>query len=538
MRFRYFIFILLISGPGLFAQDQLKIDSLRLRVESCKEDTSKINLINQLSWELSKKDVIQAIQTAQTALELSLSLKSPEYIAGSYVNLGNYLFRMGKYDEAMKNYLDGYEKSRKFNFPDPEISALNGLGIVKDRMGNYDEALEYYFKALNLYNECIEKGISLKRVKDSQALYNNIGNIYLSKNDLEAAASYYIKGLQLAEKKNDYQNIGNLANNLGKLEMQRGNFDSAFVYLARSLEAREAGKDQNGIAKSYYYLADYYSKTGNLDKAMDYARKSVNLSLQLNELHTTMTAYNFMYQISKLRNKPSEALEYLEIYKDLNDSLLNQGNVEHITRLQMEYEFDRLQTEKEISQKKLRMNYLLIIVGLISILIIMGLLVILAISRHKRISLEKGKLELDISVKNKELTTNVLYLLKKNELILDITNRLLNLKSKLKPENRDAVQRIIFDLQSISEPEVWDEFEYRFQKVHEDFYRNLKEKFPDLTPAEIKLAAFLRLNMTTKDIASITRQNINTLETARYRLRKKLGISNQEVNLVNFLLDI
>ena len=86
--------------------------------------------------------------------------------------------------------------------------------------------------------------------------------------------------------------------------------------------------------------------------------------------------------------------------------------------------------------------------------------------------------------------------------------------------------------------EVWEEFEYRFQNVHEEFYQNLKKKFPDLTPAEIKLAAFLRLNMNTKEIASITNQSVNSLETARYRLRKKLGITNQEVNLVNFLLDI
>jgi len=78
----------------------------------------------------------------------------------------------------------------------------------------------------------------------------------------------------------------------------------------------------------------------------------------------------------------------------------------------------------------------------------------------------------------------------------------------------------------------------RFQNVHQEFYQNLQNKFPDLSPSEIKHAAFLRLNMTTKEIAAITSQSAKSLETARYRLRKKLGITNQEVNLVNFLLNI
>ena len=100
------------------------------------------------------------------------------------------------------------------------------------------------------------------------------------------------------------------------------------------------------------------------------------------------------------------------------------------------------------------------------------------------------------------------------------------------------MQSIIIDLQNVMDKEVWEEFEFRFQQVHRSFYENLQSRFPELSPAEIKLAAFLRLNMTTKDIASITGQSVKSLEVARARLRKKLGITNQDINLVNFLLEI
>jgi len=74
--------------------------------------------------------------------------------------------------------------------------------------------------------------------------------------------------------------------------------------------------------------------------------------------------------------------------------------------------------------------------------------------------------------------------------------------------------------------------------VHKDFYDALLRRFPELTPSELKLCAFLKLNMTTKEISELTGQRLNTLENARYRLRQKLGITNSEANLVTFLAQI
>jgi large-conductance mechanosensitive channel len=233
-----------------------------------------------------------------------------------------------------------------------------------------------------------------------------------------------------------------------------------------------------------------------------------------------------------------KALVYHEIFKQVSDSLINDNKIQELTRLQLQFDYEKLEKEKDASRQKTKITYIILLTTVTAFSAILLLLFFLGRSRNKRIKLENEKLEKDMIIKNKELTTNVIYLLQKNELINSITTRLLKLKGNLKEENIRPVQEIIHDLQSIAEKEVWEEFEIRFQSVHEEFYQNLKKKFPDLTPSEIKLAAFLRLNMNTKEIASITNQSVNSLETARYRLRKKLGITNQEVNLVNFLLDI
>jgi DNA-binding CsgD family transcriptional regulator len=125
-----------------------------------------------------------------------------------------------------------------------------------------------------------------------------------------------------------------------------------------------------------------------------------------------------------------------------------------------------------------------------------------------------------------------LYLLRKNEFISSIINKLLSLKkSKDDPENDRWIQDILREMQSNLDNTVWSEFEMRFQQVHQDFYQKLLERYPDLTPNEIKICAFLKLNMTTKDISAITFQSVKSIQVARNRLRKRMGIPRDE-NLV------
>ena len=93
------------------------------------------------------------------------------------------------------------------------------------------------------------------------------------------------------------------------------------------------------------------------------------------------------------------------------------------------------------------------------------------------------------------------------------------------------------DFKQISRRTNWNEFELLFQKVHSSFYENLNESFPNLTANERRLCAFLKLNMSNKDIANITFQSEEALKKARLRLRQKLGI-DRDTNLVIYLQNI
>jgi DNA-binding CsgD family transcriptional regulator len=83
--------------------------------------------------------------------------------------------------------------------------------------------------------------------------------------------------------------------------------------------------------------------------------------------------------------------------------------------------------------------------------------------------------------------------------------------------------------------DTWEHFAHHFDKVHTDFLVVLKNRYPDLTASELRLCAYLRMNLSNKEIAQLINISVRGVEIARYRLRKKLGLA-KETNLFEFLL--
>jgi hypothetical protein len=121
-----------------------------------------------------------------------------------------------------------------------------------------------------------------------------------------------------------------------------------------------------------------------------------------------------------------------------------------------------------------------------------------------------------------------MYQVKNNEFILNISKKLKSLLWKGPAENKSLVNEIIKEIETDSSADNWEEFIIRFQQVHIDFYKNLGKKFPELTSNELRICAFLKLNMNTKDIAAITYQSQKSITVARWRLRQKLGLKKEE----------
>jgi DNA-binding CsgD family transcriptional regulator len=108
---------------------------------------------------------------------------------------------------------------------------------------------------------------------------------------------------------------------------------------------------------------------------------------------------------------------------------------------------------------------------------------------------------------------------------------------KLSEAGKKSLYPIIFQLENKVEDDIWKEFEVHFQEVHKGFYNTLSQKHSDLTPNDLRLCAYLKLNLSTKEIASLTYQSAESIKTARYRLRKKLNL-DRDTNLTAYLNSI
>jgi PAS domain S-box-containing protein len=142
-----------------------------------------------------------------------------------------------------------------------------------------------------------------------------------------------------------------------------------------------------------------------------------------------------------------------------------------------------------------------------------------------------------MEVRRKELVSSSLHLIQLAELNNNLISELAKVNLHVTRKGSMMINQIINSYKISSRENVWNDFEVHFNRVYEKFYLRLQQRFPDLTPGERKLCALLRLNLSSKDIAAITFQNPNSIDVARYRLRKKLNLGLAE-NLVDFLSDI
>lgn len=148
---------------------------------------------------------------------------------------------------------------------------------------------------------------------------------------------------------------------------------------------------------------------------------------------------------------------------------------------------------------------------------------------------KQEKLLNEIKHKNKELASSTLHLLQKNQTIKTLKNKFDELNDQIKnPNVKKELNNILSIFRSdLRVDEDWDKFSFYFDQVHYDFIKKLKAKYPELSTNDHKLCAYLKMNLSTKEIAPLLNISVRGVEISRYRLRKKLQIE-RSVNLNDF----
>jgi DNA-binding NarL/FixJ family response regulator len=154
---------------------------------------------------------------------------------------------------------------------------------------------------------------------------------------------------------------------------------------------------------------------------------------------------------------------------------------------------------------------------------------------REMLALEKENLNKELDLKNRELTSKIISLINISEVIDHIILKLTKSGLNFKKENQAQIQELVSSLRMYKKNDIWQEFEQTFITIHPEFYKKLQVDFLDLTNKELRLCAFLKLNMSSKEISNIMHININSVETARTRLRKKLNLTGSDISLYAFI---
>ncbi len=160
-------------------------------------------------------------------------------------------------------------------------------------------------------------------------------------------------------------------------------------------------------------------------------------------------------------------------------------------------------------------------------------------NEQRIVKIKNEQLQADLASKSRELANSAMNIVYKNELLQKISDEITQLKDSsgknLSEEQLRKIQKVIDD--GMSDERDWNLFESSFNEAHESFFKKLKAQHPDLVPNDLKLCAYLRMNMNSKEMASLLNISLRGVEIRRYRLRKKLNLEHDK-NLVEFLMEL
>ncbi len=415
-----------------FVYGQTKVDSLLSLIKMDKEDTSKVNDLNLLAWELMYSNPDTSIIMGMQALELAakilksvtadkdegLKLKAKKGIAQSCNGLGVFFWLKGAYPVSIEYHLKAYQIRKNIGSKLGMSTSLNNLGLVYKSQGNFIASLECYQQSLQLCTELgefkliatdlanigsiyaelgendkaldfFQKSILVgKKINDKVVMANtfsSIGNLYYYTNNYVFARKYYSDGLKIAEEIGNYHLVANILCNLGSIEASGENFDAAMKYFDRGLEIAWDLGDFGIIATITGNIGIIYSDQGNFREAERYLLESLEISKEIGSL---LDVSNLSQSLSELYAKSGDfklAYEYHVHYVTTNDSIFNDQKSKEIGRLEAQYELEMQTREQKLSeQEKLRFQIrqrtrknLLQYSGILILLVLITLVVII-----------------------------------------------------------------------------------------------------------------------------------------------------------------
>lgn len=475
-------------------------------------------------------------------LKTAIISKNSDVIALARHKLGAFCQKKSVYTEAINQFNEALNLCSKSEQESLRVSILNKLGEVHLSLKNYNTA-EKYFKRAG------DEALNLDDTKVIAYNKSNLGSCYEKKGDYVKAIEYQKESLQLYEQLADIEGVSVVNENIGSIYEDLEQFDLAKKYFEKALSLHADKKDVR-LSNILNNLGDVYRKAGFLNKGLAYTKESLLVAQQIGNKEEEASSYRDLSKNYALLRDFEKSNKALNAYVELDIENRKHQNSNQANALQKIYDTKekesqiRLLLENSKADKAQKRLLLFLIIAVI-LFGLGGYLYVLKKRRaaklvleyEKRIikaELEKKKAEEDglkneVDLKNAALSRYSLHLSQKNKMLSNLSNTLKNSLDRTNIDLKRKLNEVVNEIDSnLEQEDEWDEFMLFFKEIHPDYIKKITNAaLITLSPAELRLSILLRLNLTSKEIASILRLTPDSVRVSRYRLRKKLPIDSK-----------
>ena len=455
------------------------------------------------------------------------------------VNLGLRLAEAGKWGPAYEFMMKGHQLLIEYgyeHFPDTRnYLYLQGLFYMKS--GEYERAARLLRKFCNYWSD---PAIA----KDGYHALNTLGLAYKNSGQLDSAAHFLQLTIQNARYHQNPVYTTLAQGNLGQTYFENKQFDAALPLLLEDYHESIRYNIPGSSSNAAITLARLYMQRNMLDSANYYIKIGKGV-LAHTVLAPKAMYYETCFSIYKYQGDWKNAVLCADSMQILTDSLQRMQDASILQQAQRRVEVERHSAELNKLESARRRQITL----RNSFLLAFAFAALLLIQYYQRIMMRR-KRELELASLNEQIAKKALQeatreldqytrkLTEKNELIESIREEMEQLRSAgdhLMDERSQRLNEMLHH--AILTESDWNEFRALFEKVHPGFFRNLKEKMPDLTPADTRLLAFTKLQLSTKEMASLLGISADSIKKSRQRLRRRVHLP-EEGSLDELIADL
>ncbi len=293
---------------------QARIDSLLKELPKQKEDTNKVNLLNNLSLDYSSIDPDEGIKYGKQGVALAHKINWKKGLEAVNSTLGSNYQTKTDYSEALKYHFKALKMAEEMGDKTGVARNSSNIGIVYCRQSKYSTALEYFFSALRMAEDLGDrKGIA--------ATSGNIGVVYKTQGDYPKALEYYFKSLKMNEELGRKSGIATNNGNIGRVYQDQGDYPKALEYFFKSLEVYEELGDKKHIATVTGNIGVVYKIQSDYPKALEFFLKALKMNEELGNRRGIATNTGNIGMVYQEQRDYTQAIDYYQSSLKLNEEL-------------------------------------------------------------------------------------------------------------------------------------------------------------------------------------------------------------------------